>query len=79
MCNCWSHLTDQNVAPSFQMLPVQGVIRLSNVIFFQEGDQLWRTASGLIMTEQPNYKKCADPLRCCRLQQAIGAASEGGG
>ena len=28
---------------------------MSKVLCFQEGDQLWRTASGKIMTSQPNY------------------------
>ena len=30
-------------------------MNLSKVLCFQEGDQLWRTASGKIMTSQPDY------------------------
>ena len=40
---------------TLEILPIRGQINLSKVLCFQEGDQLWHSASGNIMTSQPDY------------------------
>ena len=39
------------------MLYIQDQMNLSKVLCFQEGEQLWRTATGKIMTSQPDYEQ----------------------